>query len=397
MNHRPIQIFSALFAALVIISLLTGNAFAQNSTFRGIVVDERGDAIPNAEISITNKDGKERKTKSNYAGEFSITNVSPGTYSLTAAYQGFQTQVINDVKVPLAGSPMTVKMAIAAVEVITDVSINNQAVSVDPDQNMNATVLGEEFIKNLPDNEDDLRDMLNALAGPTANGEGANILVDGFSGGRLPPKEAIMQIRINSNPFSAEYANPGFGRVEIITKPGLGEWRAGGGWGYRNSALDARNAFARTKPDLELNRFNFNFGGPLIRKRMSTFIFGDRNTTNGSGNTFARTLDGDFAANVPSETVSTSVGVRADYLLNNKNTLNFSYNFRTRNSTNLEFASRFGGGFGFVGGGGGGGGGFGGGGGGGGSLLLPDRGSNRESSNHTIRLGETWIVSSKMV
>ena len=400
--RMKIKPLSAIITALILVATLALVGYAQNSTLRGVVLDERGDAIPNADIILTDKDGKERKARSTFTGEFSIPNVPPGIYTLTSAYQGFQTQVINELKIPTTGGLLKVQMAIAAVEVITDVSVNNQAVTVEPDANMNATVLGEEFIKNLPDNEDDLRDMLNALAGPTASGTGAQIMVDGFSGGRLPPREAIMQIRINQNPFSAEFSNSGFGRVEIITKPGLGSWRGGGGWGYRNAGLDARNAFALVKPDFELNRFNFNFGGPLVRKRMSTFIFGDRSTTNGSATTFATTLDGRFVANVPSETVSTFIGSRADYLLNNTNTINFSYYFRKSDSFNSEFGSRFGGGFGFGGfgggGPGGGGGGFGGGGGGSGSSqLLPDRGSNRENTNHTLRIGETWIISSKMV
>src|SRR5262245_38168883 len=141
MKSRFARNFSIFFVTLSIITALVVSAFAQTSAFRGVVVDERGDAIPNAEITLTNKDGKERKTKSSFTGEFSITNVSQGIYTLTVAYRGFQTQVINDVKVPFAGSPMTIKLSIAAVEVITDVSVNNQAVSVEPDQNMNATVL----------------------------------------------------------------------------------------------------------------------------------------------------------------------------------------------------------------------------------------------------------------
>lgn len=390
----------ALCSALLMTLFLTAGALAQNQTFRGSVLDERGDAIPNAEVTLTAADGKERKVKSSFTGEFTIPNVPPGTYTLTALYEGFQPQTLTNFKFPTATGPVTVKLAIAAVEIVTDVSVNNQAVSTEPDQNMNATVLGEEFIKNLPDNEDDLRDVLNALAGPTANGDGATIMIDGFNGGRLPPREAIMQIRINQNPFSAEYSNPGFGRVEIITKPGLGNWRGGGGWSYRNATLDARNAFALVKPDLDYNQFNFNIGGPLVKKRLSTFIFGNRSVTDGSGNTFARTLEGDFRANVPSRTTSTFIGARADYLLNNKNTLNFSYNFNQQRRDNTEFAARFGGGFGPGGGGGFGGGGNGGGGFGavgGSSQLLPERGSDSENRNHTLRIGETWIISSKMI
>src|SRR5215468_8057010 len=216
-------------------------ALAQNSTLRGRILDERGDAIPGADVTLIGQDGKERKAKSGALGDFSISNISPGTYTLSSSYKGFQTQTITDLKAPYSGV-LSVKMAIAAVEAITDVSANNPAVSAEPDQNMNAITLTEQEIANLPDNEDDLRDFLNALAGGGVTGQGANILVDGFNGGRLPPREAIARIVIGQNIYSAEYSNPGFGRVEIITKPGYGEWRGSGSFGYRNSALDARNA-----------------------------------------------------------------------------------------------------------------------------------------------------------
>ncbi len=393
MKSRIIKSLS-VFIAIIFLAVI---GIAQNTTLRGQVIDELGAVIPNAEITLVDKDGKQRTAKSNTTGEFSIPNVSPGTYTVTSAFKGFQAQVESDVKIPVQGGMLTITMTVAAVNIVTDVASENAGVSTEPDQNMNATVLTEDFIRNLPDNEDDLRDFLNALAGPTAasgNGQGADILVDGFSGGRLPPKEAIMQIRINQNPFSAEYSNPGFGRIEIITKPGNDQWRGSGGWGYRNSALDARNAFAREKPDMTLNRWNFNFGGPVIKKRMSFNLFTDRFSNIGSNTTVAQTLDGEFVANVPTETINYSIGIRTDYLLNDKNTLNVFYTYRTAESQNQEFASRFGGGFFF----GGGGGGFGGGGGGGSSTnLLPERGSNRESTDHNLRISQIWIINSKMI
>ncbi len=411
MTNRIKQSLFMSVAAFFVTLLLTSASFAQNSTVRGQVADELKAVIPNAEITLTSADGKQRKVKSAVTGEFIIPNVAPGVYTLTAMYQGFQPVVISNLKVPLEKPSLEITMNVGAMEnIVTDVSANTVGVSTNPDENMSATVLTEEFIKGLPDNEDDLREYLGMLAGPTSgggNGNSAEILVDGFSGGRLPPKEAILQIRINQSPYSAEYSNPGFGRIEIITKPGNDRWRGSGGWGYRNSALDARNAFAQVKPDQMTNRFNFNFGGPVIKKKMSATLFADRNSTDGSNNTYAKTLTGDFFANVPIETVSTFIGLRTDYLLNDRNTLNTSYNYRQSNSMNQEFAARTGGG-GFGGGGfGGGGGGFGGGGGGFGgagggatsttSNLLPERGSNRTSTGHNLRISETWIISSKMI
>ena len=64
-----------------------------------------------------------------------------------------------------------------------------------------------------------------ALAGPSAGPNGASIFIDGFSGGELPPKETIREIRINQNPFSPEFDKLGLDRIEILTKPGSDHWR----------------------------------------------------------------------------------------------------------------------------------------------------------------------------
>ena len=105
-------------------------------------------------------------------------------------------------------------------EEITVADENTTTLSVEPDNNATALVLRGEDLAALPDDPDDLSDALQALAGPGAGPNGGSIYIDGFSGGQLPPKESIREIRINQNPFSAEYDRLGFGRIEILTKPG---------------------------------------------------------------------------------------------------------------------------------------------------------------------------------
>jgi Carboxypeptidase regulatory-like domain len=364
-------------SVLLVIIILASITRAQTATVRGQVVDEQGAAIPDAEIKLIGADLKEHTARSSANGEFSITNVQPGTYTLTSAFIGFQTQVLEGVKVP--ASQLKIVMTVATVNEVVETKAED-GVSVEPDQNMTATVLDEDFIRNLPDNEEDMLAFLQSMAGPAGGAmggeEGAEILIDGFSGGRLPPREAIQQIKINNTPFSAQYRRPGYGRIEIITKPGLGDWRGGGGFGYRNSALDARNAFALEKPDFSMQRYNLNIGGPIIKKKLSFFMYGDRNQFIGDNTANAFTLDGLFSENVPTNSVGYSLGVRADYLINDKNTLNLSYNYRGRKSLNQEFVDQEGGGS---------------------AYLLPERGTDSSDSDHSLRIAETWIISSRLI
>ncbi len=375
----------------------------QGSTLRGQVVDELEALIPGAKVTLVLPGGKTRVVTANASAEFSIPNVPPGVYNFYVEMKEFKPFVITDLKVPQTDA-LKVIMKVADVEIATDVVADASGVSVEPDQNLTATVLGEDFIKDLPNNEDDMLEVLQALAGPGASASGqsgAEVLVNGFRGGRLPPKEAILKITINQNPYSAEFSNPGFGRIEITTKPGNDNWRGSVGADFRNAALDARNAFAVVKPDMSQQNFRFNLSGPIIKKKMSFFFSLDRRDLDGGSTTNAIIPTGNFVANVLAPNDSFNFDLRTDYLINDKNTMGIRYGRSQRNSQNQEFAvsfGGFGGGFGPGGGGGGGGGGRGGGGASGTvNFTLPERGTNSDSVSHNLQLLNTTIISARLI
>ena len=119
---------------------------------------------------------------------------------------------------------LVISLTAANIEETVEVGNPNQ-VNNDPDNNASATVLKDKDLEALPDDPDELEAALQALAGPSSGPNGGQIYIDGFTGGRIPPKESIREIRINQNPFSAEYERLGFGRIEILTKPGSDKWR----------------------------------------------------------------------------------------------------------------------------------------------------------------------------
>src|SRR6202041_434035 len=115
---------------------------------------------------------------------------------------------------------LDLSVIIAVQEQNVDVTARNNGVSVNPDENGGAIVLNGGDLDALSEDPDQLQNELQALAGPTAGPNGGEIYVDGFVGGQLPPKSSIREIRINQNPFSAEFNRIGYGRIEILTKPG---------------------------------------------------------------------------------------------------------------------------------------------------------------------------------
>ncbi len=389
------RLFTQCLLAFPLSLMLLLPLFAQSKlSLRGQVVDDVDAVIPGAKITLTSASGQPRTVVSEGDGSFMIPEILPGAYQLNVTFDGFKPHVDNALQITATQAPLKVVMKVAEVDIVTTISAQDPADTTDPEKNMNAIVLEKDFIETLPDNEEDLRAYLNGIVGTGGGGAsggqgGATIYVDGFTNGRLPSRENILQIRVNQNPFSAESSTPGMGRVDIVTKPGNDQWRGTFGFNFRNSALDARNAFAATKPELGQNRLQFNLGGPLVKKKISFFLNVERRSLDGSNNVNATTLDGLYTTNVKAPSNNTFFNLRTDFLLNDRNTLNVSYNRFGSTSLNREFAVRFGG--------------FGGGGGGGnnlssgGTYLLPERGSNAENTNHTLQLGETFIINPHLI
>jgi len=165
---KKIATFLLLLGATLVFAL---PALGQAPTaVRGQVADEVNAVIPGASVTLTAVGGRQRTAVSNANGEFVFQNVAPGTYTLTVGFKGFQPYTDNNLKVPIA-SPLKIQMVVEAMNIETEVKGDDNLVTVEPDQNANATVLGEEFIKTLPDNEDDLRECRPRQA-PTQHGCG---------------------------------------------------------------------------------------------------------------------------------------------------------------------------------------------------------------------------------
>lgn len=355
--------------------LALSSAVCAQSTapLRGQILDDNGAVISGARVTLVGADGKKRNTTANANGEFTLPNLLPGTYTLNVEFKGFESYTEENLQVP-AVSPSKITLTVAALKAETTVTADNSGINVEPDQNMSAIVLDEKMIMDLlPDNEDEMLEFLQALAGPAAGGAsggqgGAQIYIDGFPGGRLPPRESILQIRINQNPLSAEYAHPGAGRIEIITKPGTEQWHSSVGFNFRNSALDARNATALTTPDLFSRRYSFTLSGPIIKKRMSFFFNGEERAVDSDNIVNAIGLNGPIVLNTPSTNENRFLGLRVGVMLDKRNSLNFGYNYHQFERVNN-----------------------------GGGFTLPDRGMTTDNTNHTFTISETFVVNSRLI
>ncbi len=195
-----------------------------------------------------------------------------------------------------AGQATTLDISLQIAAEAQQVSVSDQAagqLSVDASSNVGALVLKNEDLDALPDDPDDLQADLEALAGPAAGPNGAQFFVDGFSGGQLPPKSSIREIRINSNPFSSEFDRPGFGRIEILTKPGTDSFHGSAFANYGDRIFDTRNPFLATEPGYNSKMLGLNLSGP-INKKASFFLDFNRRQIDENSLIKAQVLDSNF-------------------------------------------------------------------------------------------------------
>jgi outer membrane receptor protein involved in Fe transport len=330
----------SLFFALALASslagaqqLTVGGAQQPTGSLRGVVKDEAGGVVVGAVVTLVDASGTEKTATANQEGVYTFAGVVPGHYTVRAAAPGFAVYENADVSLTSARrESLDITLAISLQQESVTVQ-SEPGVSTEPESNQDALVIKDKDLDALPDDPDDLAAALQALAGPAAGPNGGQIYVDGFSNGQIPPKDAIREIRINQNPFSAEYDQIGFGRIEILTRPGSDRFRGQTFFSFSDESLNSRDPFAERRAPSQGRNFGGNFGGPIVKRKSSFFVnFEKRDTDN---NTIINTQIVDpaslafepFIHTIVVPGRRTSFSPRIDYAINKNNTLVARYNY----------------------------------------------------------------------
>ncbi len=345
MNALLLRLRFVLFFAVIVggLLLMSRASIAQTTavqttpqtspgTIRGSLKDTTGGVIPGAKVSLSGAGHAVQEQQTDASGVYSFQRLAAGSYSVTATFDGMEQTSPLMVKLAAgqnvnANVVMTVK---ASKQEVTVEAESTNKVSTDPANNLSALVLKQEDLESLPDDPDDLESDLEALAGPSAGPGGTQIFVDGFSGGRLPPKASIREIRINSNPFSAEYDKMGFGRIEILTKPGSDKFHGQGYFGTSEGIWDSRNPFLTDRPPFQTQLFGGNLSGALTKKA-SFFLDVDRRNIDDNGIVNATVPAAGFLNGQTLQSYystpqrRTTISPRVDYQLSPNNTLSLRY------------------------------------------------------------------------
>jgi hypothetical protein len=296
---------------------------------RGQVLDPSGAAVPGATLTLT-LDSRVVSTRSGQDGIFSFRSVSPGTYSLTVDAEGFAQFSKTGVAI-LAGGvrQLNVSLAIAVEQQNIQVSDQSSGVSLNPDENSGAIVIKGSDLDAISDDPDELQNELQALAGPAAGPNGGQIYIDGFTGGQIPPKSSIREIRVNQNPFSAEFDKIGYGRIEILTKPGSDKFSGHVMSLGSDSAWNTGNPLVQQQPSYFLNFLQSDLNGPLTKQASYFFsvFYADRQNQSIVDAVDPTNTTSTFNEALPNPSSVLYLNPRVDFQLGKSNTLSIRDSF----------------------------------------------------------------------
>ncbi|HEY4365063.1 MAG TPA: TonB-dependent receptor [Bryobacteraceae bacterium] len=257
--------------------------FGQASTLRGVVTDESGALVPGARVTVTPPRGAPQTAATDAGGAYSFSGLAPGTYSVQASGPNLALPQSRVITLDAGTLTLNLQLRVASTIQRVEVQANGDApISTDPANSAAGLVLRGKDLDALSDDPEDLQADLQALAGPSAGPGGGSIFVDGFSGGDLPPKESIREIRINQSPFSAEYDKLGLGRIEIFTKPGSDKYRGNLNYNLGTGWWNSRNPYSAEKAPFLLQEFENSIGGPLGKRASFTLDANQNNVDNGA-------------------------------------------------------------------------------------------------------------------
>src|SRR5687767_182864 len=362
-----------VLAALILVCSVSVAAQQARGTLRGLITDELGAAIVGASVTLTDATGVQQKATTNAEGIYTYAGLVPGKYTLTATAPGFAPSESKEIDVTAGRQSADLTLRVTIEEKVT---VEQTPVSTDATNNANQTVIAGKDLDALPDDPDELAAALQALAGPSVGPNGGQIFIDGFTGGNLPSKDSIREIRINQNPFAAENDQPS-ARIDILTRPGTDKLRGGTSFNFTDESFNSRNPFAinsSKRTPFQIRQFDMNLSGPIVKKKASFFFNFGRHETDDNELVRATVLDSNFNTVefgqgflVPRR--NTFFSPRFDYAINASNTLIVRYNY-SRFRVQDQGVSGF---------------------------SLPERGFDTVSTNQNIQLTETAILNSTTI
>ena len=296
-------LFGGFFSAAPMIAQVT------TADILGTVTDPSGAVVPNASVIIVNLGTNEQRTAtSNSSGDYQITLLPVGHYSVTAKAAGFKTTTTPDLDVE-AGDRARNDIHLETGGASETVTVEATTPLLQADNATVSSTVTAKAVQDLPLNGRNFVQLVQIVPGAnegpgngltsggrpddrrisasfSVNGQDDtlnNYIVDGIDDnervigtiGVRPSVEGIQEITVETNSYSAEAGRTAGGVVNIITRSGTNQFHGSAFEFFRNDIFDARNVTQRTgsAPELRQNQFGGSIGGPILRDK--TFFFFD--------------------------------------------------------------------------------------------------------------------------
>lgn len=364
------QSFSARVSGLLIALLVLINQGVAQSDSPGdaslkiSVVDANRAAVVAARVWLNSQGRAGGPSATDHRGEVKFDRLKAGQYQVRVEAEGFEARTLTDLDLRPGPNDVTVSLDVAQVNEEMVVTQDEREKKTDPRGNAFTSILTESQISELPDDPEEFETALRQLAGP-----GSSIRVNGFAGGKLPPKSQIREIRFRLNPFAAENHEGGLMGVDIFTKPGMDRWHGGINFGFRGEALSARNPFAARDGSEQYKRFGLALGGPLWRNRTSLFLSAEGTHTSDPKTIVAALPEGRFSDLFASPSQKLNFSTRIEHVLTQTHTLRGEYQRNIYSQEKLGV----------------------------GNFDLPERAYSMRQSENLLRLSDTGMLTERFI
>lgn len=295
--------------------LLALALFAQNPSgarVTGTVLDPHRAGVLGAKVTLTRVSGNEiQSTTADESGSFHFEGVPPGAYDVRIEREGFKTAVMR-VRVGVEPPrPIAISLTLAEVQQKVTVGAELTHVNTNTSDNLDTVTMNRSALDNLPIFDPDYIGTMSRFLGASSVGtNGVTLVVDGVEATRAGVSaSAIQEVRINQDPYSAEYPRPGKGRIEIITKPGSSYYHGTFNFLFRDYHLNARYPFALARPPEQRRIYEGSLTGPLGNAKKTSFLISaKREEEDAQATVFAIGPSGEIRETVPTPKRNTELG-----------------------------------------------------------------------------------------
>jgi hypothetical protein len=319
-----------LVFSIMCLTVPAQNQVGAEASLKVLVVDPNDAVVAAARVRVQPSAGAEQSLTTTVQGGVLFQGLPVGKVSLEVSAAGFETRTVEEFALSAGSNQLGVQLEVATVKEELVVGQDDQERTTDPRGDAFSSVLTEEQLADLPDDPEEFENAINAMGGP-----GATIRVNGFRGGKLPPKSQIREIRFRRNAYAAEYHERGFIAVDVFTKPGVNDWHGSLSFGFRDEALNSRPAFASRRGPEQTRRAAFTLDGPLWRNHTSLFLNADSNDSYDSKTIVAALPGGLFDDLTRRPTRRLNLSARVEHALNKTHSLRLEYQRNAGRQDNL--------------------------------------------------------------